>query len=100
MIAQRPCVPVMVLGAMALTACELPPISPENAADRCEERARGAQGPQAEVTLGVNSNTGGFASGSVGISSDFLRGFDPVAVYESCVQNLTGEPPIRPPQLR
>jgi len=85
---------------LGLAACDLPPISREKAAERCEGRARGAQGPETEVTLGVNSNTGGFASGSIGISSDFLRGLDPVAVYESCVQNLTGQPPIRPPQLR
>ena len=84
---------------LALAACEVPPPSPEQAAKRCEQRARGAQGPQTEITLGVNSQTGGFARGSVGISTDYLRGFDPVAVYESCVQNLTGEPPIRPPQL-
>ena len=89
-----------LLSALGLAACELPPISPERAAERCEDRARAAQGPEVSATFGVNSNSGGFASGSVGISSDYLRGLDPVAVYESCVQNLTGEPPIRPPQLR
>lgn len=89
-----------VLLPLALAACDLPPPSPERAAERCEERARGAQGPQTEVTVGVNSNSGGFASGSIGVSSDFLRGLDPIQVYENCVRNLTGEAPIRPPNLR
>ena len=85
-------------GVLALAACT--PISPERAADRCEERARAAQGPEIALTLGANSNSGPFAEGSIGISSDALRGLDPLAVYESCVMNLTGEPPIRPVRLR
>ena len=82
----------------ALSACT--PISPERAAERCEERARAAQGPTGEVTVGVNSNTGGFSRAEVAISSDFLRGRDPVAVYERCVIELTGQPPTRPFRLR
>lgn len=81
-----------------LTACT--PISREQAADRCEQRARAAQAPEAELEVGVNSRTGTFVGGSIGISSDFIRGADPIAVYESCVVNLTGELPIRPPVLR
>jgi len=83
---------------VALIACTT--VSPERAADKCEERARSAQGPEGQVTVGANSNSGGFVSGSVSINSDFLRGRDPVAVYESCVFRLTGELPIRPPRLR
>jgi len=89
---------VVLLSAALVTACT--PISPERAADRCEERARAAQGPQIGLTLGANSDSGPFASGSIGISADAIRGRDPVAVYESCVVNLTGELPIRPPRLR
>lgn len=85
---------------MALAACDLPPPDPARVADQCEDRAREAQGPTANVTLGVNSNSGGFAEGSVGITSDFLRGRDPIEVYESCVFSRTGQPPIRPPVLR
>lgn len=81
-----------------LSACV--PISREAAADRCEDRARAAQAPEAEVQIGTNSRTGAFVNGSIGISSDFIRGSDPLAVYQSCVVNLTGEPPIRPPVLR
>lgn len=85
---------------LALAACDLPLTSPEAAAVECEERARAAQGPEVGVTLGVNSESGGFASGSVGVSSDFIRGRDPLAVYESCVFRLTGEAPVRSPNLR
>ena len=76
------------------------PISPERAADRCEERARAAQGPTGTITIGANNRTGGFFEGSVGISSDAIRGLDPEAVYDRCVLELTGELPIRRPVLR
>ena len=89
-----------ILAASALAACDLPPPSPERAAAQCEERARAAQGPTGNITVGTNSKTGGFFEGSVGVSSDFLRGADPIAVYESCVLRLTGQLPIRPPALR
>lgn len=85
---------------MAVLASACTPISPERAADRCEERARAAQGPEGSISIGANSNSGGFVSGSIGVSSDFLRGLDPVAVYDRCVLELTGELPIRPPVLR
>ena len=75
-------------------------VSPERAADQCEDRARAAQAPEVEIGVGVNSQTGGFVNGSFGISTAYLRGDDPVAVYESCVFRLTGELPIRPPVLR
>ena len=90
--------PLILLTVALVTACS--PISPERAADRCEERARAAQGPEIGLTLGTNSSDGPFAEGSISISSDAIRGRDPIAVYESCVFNLTGEAPIRPPRLR
>lgn len=76
------------------------PISPERAADLCEERARAAQGPTGGVTLGSNSRTGGFASVEIGLSSDFVTGQDPLDVYENCVFDRTGNAPFRPPVLR
>ena len=85
---------------MALAGCDLPPPDPARVADQCEDRARDAQGPTAGLTLGLNNRSGGFAEGSVGITSDFLRGRDPVEVYESCVFARTGAPPIRPARLR
>jgi hypothetical protein len=76
------------------------PISPEAAATRCEERARAAQGPTVGVTLGANSRSGPYASGSFGITSDAIRGRDPLEVYDNCVLRLTGAPPVRPARLR
>ncbi len=85
---------------LSLAACDLPPPDPERVAQQCEERAQAAQGPTGGVTIGVNSRTGGFLDGEIGVSSDFLRGADPLAVYQSCVLRQTGQPPIRPPALR
>lgn len=85
--------------ALGLAACSNTPPTPEQAADRCEERARGAQGPKVGVTVGANSNSGAFGGASIGVTSDFLRGRDPLEVYESCVIDLTGELPIRPARL-
>lgn len=92
--------PWLAISCLALAGCDLPPSDPARVADQCEARARAAQAPTSEVTIGVNSSTGGFASGAIGITSDFLRRRDPVEVYESCVFTRTGEPPIRPPVLR
>ena len=89
--------PLVLLG---LSACDLPPVTPERAADICEERARAAQSPTGGVTVGANSETGAFSRFEIGISSDLLAGRDPLEVYEECVFDRTGEAPIRPPVLR
>ncbi len=84
--------------ALLLVGCG--PVSPERAAQICEDRARQAQAPFGNVTIGTNSRTGGFASAELGVSLDYLRGADPMVVYERCVVDLTGQGPIRPPALR
>ncbi len=89
---------ILIAAVLGLAACA--EMTPERAADRCEERARAAQGPEVGVRAGVNSNSGAFGGVSVGISLDALQGRDPIAVYESCVMNLTGDAPIRPARLR
>lgn len=90
----------VILVGLVVSGCAPTPPTPEQAAQRCEERARAAQAPNVGLTLGTNSNSGPFASGSIGITSDYIRGTDPMALYESCVMNLTGQSPIRPPRLR
>jgi len=85
---------------LALGACTLPPPDPEIVARQCEDRARAAQGPTGSVTLGTNSRSGPFARTEIILSSDFLAGRDPMAVYEQCVYQRTGQPPIRRPELR
>ncbi|MEP1388936.1 MAG: hypothetical protein ABJO29_05180 [Yoonia sp.] len=89
-----------IISIALLAGCALPPPDPALVADQCEQRARDAQGPTGEVTVGFNNRSGGFADASVGVTSDFLRGLDPIAVYERCVFQRTGELPIRPPVLR
>lgn len=63
---------------------------------QCFERARLAQQPRGEVSLGMNSEgkaAGGF---ELEISSDYLMGRDPAAVYETCVMQKAGQAPSRP----
>ena len=81
---------------MLLSACG--PMSPERAADLCEERARAATGPTGTVGVGVGSN-GVSSSVEIGVTSDFLRGRDSYLVYEECVRQKTGEGPVRPLEL-
>lgn len=79
---------------LLLVACG--PVSLEQAEKACFERARLAQQPRGTVGLGVNSN--GQASGvlDVQVSTDFLQGRDPSAVYDQCVVQKSGKMPSRP----
>lgn len=90
----------MPLLLLPLVAAACGPISPSRAAERCEERARAALGPQGQITLGVNSNSGPYARGEIGISSDYVAGRDPQVIYHYCVLNLTGAAPAGPLDLR
>ena len=83
-----------LLSLLLLAACG--PISLQDAERQCFDRARLAQQPRGEVSVGVNSD--GKAAGGVdlSISSDFLMGRDPSAVFDSCVMAKAGEPPSRP----
>lgn len=87
-----------IVAVAALASCGAP-VSPERAAERCEKRARAAQGPTGGITVGTNTKSGGFASAEIGVSTDFLDGRDPLQVYDACIIALTGEAPIRPPVL-
>lgn len=82
--------------AVALSACG--PISPEMAADRCQERARAATGPTGSVSVGVGTE-GPTAGIEIGVTDDYLRGRDPYDVYDDCVRSMTGQGPIRPLDL-
>lgn len=77
-----------------LAACG--PISVQQAEKACFERARLAQQPRGEVFLGANSKGQTAAGVDLSISSDFLRGLDPAAVYDQCVFQKSGLPPSRP----
>jgi hypothetical protein len=84
----------LVLSLLLLSACG--PMTLQEAERQCFERARLAQQPRGEVAIGVG--TGGRAVGAfeVEVTSDFIRGRDPVAVYETCVMSKSGQPPSRP----
>jgi len=62
----------LIVVPLALMGCDMS-VDPIVAADRCEARAQAAQAPSANVTVGTNSETGGFGRGNVSISSDFLK---------------------------
>ena len=76
-----------------LVACG--PISVREAERQCFERARLAQQPRGEVGFGVG--TGGARSRvELNITSDYLLGRDPSAVYDQCVLQRSGQPPSQP----
>lgn len=71
------------------------PIPVQQAERQCLERARLAQQPRGEIGFGVAS--GGRAVGNVeiNVSSDFLLGRDPSAVFQTCVYQKSGQAPTR-----
>ena len=88
---------ILLASVLLLAACGT--ITPERAAQQCEERAQAAMGPSGKVTVGANSQAGGFASASFTISSDYLAGRDPYEVYRTCYVEKIGQEPYRPPVL-
>ena len=76
-----------------LSACG--PISQQQAEADCFARARDATGPHGEIGLGVGNN-GPVAGLELNISSDYIQGRDPSAVYDACVYQKTGQPPSQP----
>jgi len=83
-----------VLLCLVLAACG--PMSPERAADLCEDRARAATGPTGMVGVGVTNRGETRGKLEIGVTSDYLRGRDPYVVYDECVRARTGQGPIRP----
>lgn len=77
-----------------LAACG--PVSLQQAERACFERARLAQQPRGTVGVGVNSD--GKTSGllELQVSTDFLQGRDPSAVYDQCVYQKSGQAPSQP----
>ena len=76
---------------VVLVACG--PIPVDRAERQCFERARLAQQPRGEVKWG---RSGGRSSTGEDVTSDFLLGRDPSAVFDSCVYQKSGQPPTRP----
>lgn len=81
---------------LPLLAAACGPVTVDQAERQCFERARLAAAPRGSVGVGVGS--GGQVGGTfeVTVSSDYITGRDPSAVYESCVYQKSGQPPSRP----
>ncbi|MFZ1467727.1 MAG: hypothetical protein WAT09_01995 [Paracoccaceae bacterium] len=77
-----------------LAACG--PMTVQQAERECYDRARLAQQPRGMVTVGGTS--AGKATGGISlqVSSDYVLGRDPSAIYETCVMSKSGEAPRRP----
>ena len=88
----------LLLLPLVLVACG--PMSLAEAERQCFERARLAKQPRGEISVGASSDGRTAAGLELNVSSDFLLGKDPSAVYESCVMNKAGEPPSRPLYMR
>ncbi len=67
----------------------------QQAEEQCFLSARQAVNPLAGSKVGVGSD--GFTGDlQLTVSSDFIQGRDPSALYESCVFRKSGQPPSRP----
>lgn len=77
-----------------LSACG--PIAVQDAERACVERANLALRPRGEVGVGVNSNGKAAGKFELNVSSDYLMGRDPSAVFNACVQQKSGQFPTRP----
>lgn len=71
------------------------PIPVQQAERACLERARLAQKPEASIFLGVNNRGDVLKGASFGVSTDYLAGRDPSAVFNECVKSRSGQFPTR-----
>ena len=94
--------PIGMIAMMGLSACADPkPITVERAMAQCTDRARSAVKPDVNVGVGVGIGRKVRTGVGIGIelSSDYLKGRDPVEVYEECVVAKSGEKPTQPLEL-
>mgnify|MGYP005854373769 CR=1 FL=1 len=79
---------------LLLLACG--PIPLAQAERQCFDRARLAQQPRGEIGVGMRSDGKARSSIKLEVSSDFILGRDPAAVYDACVVQKSGQAPSRP----
>jgi hypothetical protein len=77
-----------------LAACG--PIPLTEAERICVQQARLAQQPRGELAVGVGSDGRPDVGFEVEVTSDYLAGSDPEAVYITCVRQRAGQMPSRP----
>ena len=84
---------LVLLAPLILLACG--PIPVQQAEKQCLQRALLAKQPRGEVGFGANSNGKTVANFELNVSSDYLLGRDPSAVYDICVEQKSGQAPSR-----
>lgn len=77
-----------------LAACGPVPVA--QAERQCLDRAQLAAKPRGMVSAGVSSGGDTRAGLKLEVSSDYLLGRDPSAIFDLCVQQKSGQPPTRP----
>jgi hypothetical protein len=82
-----------LLPVLAIAACG--PIPVQQAERICLERAHEAVQPRGHIAVGGGTD-GAKASVGLTISSDFLLGRDPSAVFDQCVLQRSGQAPSQP----
>ena len=85
---------IALLLPVALVACG--PVPLPQAERACLQRALLAQKPRGEIGLGIDSSGQTRGRFEMTVTSDYLMGRDPSAVYDICVQQKSGQPPSRP----
>jgi hypothetical protein len=86
------------LGVLAclLTMAACGPVSLAQAERQCLGRAYDASGPHGSVGVGIGSDGKPRGKVSLGVTSDYLMGRDPSAVYDQCVFQKSGLMPSQP----
>jgi hypothetical protein len=79
---------------LGIAACGPVPLA--EAERVCVEQARLAKQPRGELAVGVGSDGWSEVGFEVEVTSDYLAGNDPEAVYVSCVRQRAGQMPSRP----
>lgn len=83
-----------LLVLVPLAACG--PVSREQAERDCFARASLAQQPRGEVGLGMDSRGRAAGNFEITVTSDYIQGRDPAAVYDACVYQKSGQLPSQP----
>ena len=83
----------VVAALLLLSACG--PVSLQQAERECFQRARLAQQPRGEIGVGIGSDGRVRSNIELNISSDYIQGRDPSAVFDQCVYEKSGMAPSR-----
>ncbi len=84
---------VVCLIALSVAGCG--PVPVEQAEQDCLDQARLARQPRVEVEVAAGSGGQVKTSLDLTVSSDYLTGRDPSAVFNFCVQRKSGQFPDR-----